>query len=619
MPAMADAFSRAWPAPTWSPVNHRHISSGIAALPPQMFILEMNKLKPDRNNCQNILPTPEQTFQPRKLYLPALFIVAVILMLLVFIGFSTYWNLDRAQANALRFVHQRGAAILDVIENGIRSLGRDVDKRQFVNRMIRGTGKNEAVAYVYATDGGEILSRSETYSAGAFGVWRPEVNQLNPDASRMRRLAGGRFVYEIAKQVSLYPEPSDDADGKNQIVLVLGLNMQTFEAARHEDFHHAIIMVSILAALAAGTVFFIFVISRYHRMNRRLKQAQDYTRQVVDSMANGLLSIDADGRIISWNLLGLSLLGIQAPEEIEMHLDRVLDFESSGISETLATGYSVMDREITVALHDGQQVPVAVSVTPILPEPGRCEGAVVILRDLREIKRLEEKVRRTEKLAALGKMAAAVAHEIRNPLSSIRGFAQFLRQVLQDREKEQEYAATMVREVDRINRVVTDLLNFARPLELEPRTSAPVDLIAHTVRLVEADAAVRGVDIKMHTENGPETAVIDPNLMTQVLLNLMLNAMQAVEEGGRVDVGVRAAPEEGQIIFQVEDNGPGIDETNRNRIFDPFFTTREKGTGLGLAIVQKIVENHQGNIRVESPVPETGRGCRFTIRIPDRL
>jgi two-component system sensor histidine kinase HydH len=382
------------------------------------------------------------------------------------------------------------------------------------------------------------------------------------------------------------------------------------------DFQHAIVMLSILAVLGGGAVFFIFVIHLYHRMNQRLRETQDYTRQVVDSMANGLLSIDADGRVLSYNNLSLEILGLAQSEIEQFDLNRIIDFQTSGISKTLEEFVIIMDREITITRSGGDELPLAISVTPILTTDNACQGAVIILRDLREIKLLEEKVRRTEKLAALGKLSAAVAHEIRNPLSSIRGFAKFLGHALKDRPKDQEYADVMVKEVDRINRVVTDLLNFASPMELAPEYVNPAELVAHTIRLVEGDAQTRNIIIEVNTENSPESVFLDPYQITQVLLNLMLNALQATGAGQSLNVGVAMNKDSSAVSFWVEDDGPGIAGDHIEKIFDPFFTRREKGTGLGLAIVQKIVENHLGTVQVISPLPGKIYGCRFVISIP---
>jgi two-component system sensor histidine kinase HydH len=350
-------------------------------------------------------------------------------------------------------------------------------------------------------------------------------------------------------------------------------------------------------------------------VDKTLRQTKDYTREVVANMANGLISIDSAGKIVSFNLLALELLGIEESKARGMDLRKLLDFEISGIRRTLVNCVPVLDFEIYHQHKAGEMVPLALSATPIKDGKGGCNGAVLILRDLREIKLLQEKVKRSEKLAAIGELAAGVAHEIRNPLSSIRGFAQFLRHSLKDKPQEKEYAETMVTEVDRINRVVTDLLTFARPMAVEISPTDITDLIEHSVRLVEADALSREITIERKISDLTRLPM-DANQITQALLNLLLNALQAVPPKGHVEIGAELDASDSQLHLWVKDNGPGIPSTQIEKVFEPFYTTHEKGTGLGLSIVHKIAENHNGEIRVNSPPKGSNRGCCFSIILP---
>jgi two-component system sensor histidine kinase HydH len=373
-------------------------------------------------------------------------------------------------------------------------------------------------------------------------------------------------------------------------------------------------MAASLLVLGSGAFFFTFVIQNYYVVDKVFTQSRDYLRQVIASMANGMLSIDTQGKIISCNDLALNLLGLKASEVKHIDLKSIIDFESSGISKMLTTGESVVEKEI---LHDrgSDMVPLALSISPILDENGHCTGAVIILRDLTEIKRLQEKVRRSQRLAAIGELAAGVAHEVRNPLSSIRGFAQFLAHVLKDQPQEREYAEIMVKEVDRINNVVTNLLSFARPVKPEPTPTDIPKLINHAVRLVEEDARLRNVTIRVSASDGLNKINVDGNQITQVMLNLILNALQAVESGGNISVAAQKV-DSNKLKLTVQDDGAGISPDQAEKIFDPFYTTREKGTGLGLAIVHMIVENHRGEINVVSPVPEKSKGTLITISLP---
>ena len=170
--------------------------------------------------------------------------------------------------------------------------------------------------------------------------------------------------------------------------------------------------------------------------------------------------------------------------------------------------------------------------------------------------------------------------------------------------------------MDRINRVVTDLLSFANPKAAELEATHAPELINHVIQLIEADAQSKNIEVQSYTDTDMGEISLDAYQMTQAFLNLLLNSLKFVEKGGTIEVKALLMEKGTQFVFQVEDDGPGIPPENMAKIFDPFFTTRETGTGLGLAIVHKIVENHQGDIDVDSPPPGKTKGCRFTIRIP---
>ncbi len=569
----------------------------------------------------------------KRLYLPALSIIGTVVLMLVIISISTYRNIKRQQETALTFLNIQGKGLLNSLEAGIRSgMMMPMWEEDDVGLMIREVARNSETVYIYIiNEQNKIVHHTNYEMEGETASWKPQINNDNHTASRIIRLPDGRSVYEIAKKFSpinkatVMPYHSSMIMQHNKKfkhlhqgeTVVLGLDITPVESARRSDLYHALTMAAIIFALGSGTLFFIFVIQNYYLVDKALKQTKDYTRQVVASMANGLISINAQGLIVSYNDLALKLLGLEESDIRGMDLQSVFDFNSTGIHDTLTKCQSVMDREINHRIGSENHVPLAVSVTPIFETEDNCAGAVIILRDLSEIKQLEEKVRRSEKLAAIGKLAAGVAHEIRNPLSSIRGFAQFLRHALKDRPQDREYAETMVTEVDRINTVVKDLLTFARPMVAERAPTDLNELVSHTVRLAQEDARSREVTIKVDMAPDLNEILLDADQITQALLNLLLNALHAVKNGGNIHLGAcKIDSNNERLRLWVEDDGHGISKDTLNKIFDPFFTTREKGTGLGLPIVHKIVENHNGEIRVESPVPGKTQGCRFTIQIP---
>lgn len=570
-------------------------------------------------------------FHPKKLYLPALSIVAVVVLLLILISISTIRNLDREKTRALHFLHRQGVALIKSIEASARTGMKSLMWQEIsLGKLLQETAKDEEIDYVYLIDNdGLIAHHSDPSKEGEVAAWKPAFLDSDQIITRKTDLAEDIHIYELAKYFSPMNEPftldsKNDVEGQRQLaaththrgdIIVLGMRMTALEDARHADILHALIMAGIILVLGSGALFFIFVIQNYYLVNRTLKQTQDYTRQVVASMANGLLSVDIYGKVISYNLLALELLDLKESEVRGMDFNKIIDFNTTGIFQTLNHCEAVLDKEINFRKKSGDIVPLALSITPIMGEDQTCQGAVIVLRDLREIKLLEEKVRRSEKLAAIGELAAGVAHEIRNPLSSIRGFAQYLRHALKEKPQEKEYAETMVSEVDRINTVVTDLLTFARPMEAELVPTDLTELLEHTVRLVQADARALKVNIQMDVNNLSKVP-LDADRMTQAILNLLLNSLQTVKTGGQITVGAAVNTSDSCLTIWVEDDGSGIPSDQKDKIFDPFFTTREKGTGLGLAIVHKIVENHNGDIRLESPPSGKQHGCRFTIIIP---
>ncbi|MQL53927.1 hypothetical protein GFC01_17020 [Desulfofundulus thermobenzoicus] len=247
--------------------------------------------------------------------------------------------------------------------------------------------------------------------------------------------------------------------------------------------------------------------------------------------------------------------------------------------------------------------------TPLSGEVGEIAGAINRMVDTRQA--LQEQVSRMERLAAVGELAAGLAHEIRNPLTGISGFAQCLARALPPGEELHQQAEIIVNEVIRIESIIQELLNFARPRD---GRVLPVDinqLVEETVVLISPRVQRAGVEIKLSLAPDLPEIYGDSQQLKQVFLNLCLNAVQAMERGGRLTITTRREGSHVQAIFA--DTGCGIDPGQVEKIFDPFFTTRVKGTGLGLPVSQRIVEKHGGNIRVES---RPGEGSAFTVFLP---
>lgn len=235
-------------------------------------------------------------------------------------------------------------------------------------------------------------------------------------------------------------------------------------------------------------------------------------------------------------------------------------------------------------------------------------------KEISDIKQIEREANHNDKLAMLGKISAAIAHEIRNPLTAIRGFIQLLRPHLKQLGKD-EYAQIILMEIDRTNDIIYEFLNSSKPTAPERTVYRVSSLLRQAVLLTESEALIKGCEVSMLAEPEELLVSIDPKQLKQVLLNLIRNAMDAIEEvkGRKGHILVEAKSSGTNALISISDNGSGIDKASLNRLSDPFFTTKEKGTGLGLSESYRIVKNHGGAISVESAL---GVGTTFMISLP---
>ena len=332
----------------------------------------------------------------------------------------------------------------------------------------------------------------------------------------------------------------------------------------------------------------------------------------MKSLPVGLIATDKDGKIAFYNSAAERITGLNLSQAQGKDPEIILPSHFCGLTESLDRGESIYEKEMECEFIEDKIVPVSVSASKIINEEGQFVGQVQIIRDLGEVRRLQGEIRRKEKLAAIGGLAAGVAHEIRNPLSSIKGIASYFKNKFDENSDDEEMAGVMIEEVERLNRVISELLEFARPTDIKLKTTDLSSLIEHSVRLIEKEASTKDIEIKLDLSQQPLSAEIDSDRFSQCLLNLYLNSLQAMEKDGQLSI--KSSLTDGNIIIiEIRDTGSGIKTENLNKIFDPYYTTKTKGTGLGLAIVHKIIEAHKGNTRVRS-VP--GQGTTFIISIP---
>ena len=570
-------------------------------------------------------------------------IIGSVGILLIVVVVLAYQNYSREKKYMSRILSEKGAAIIKAVEAGARTgmMGMMWGGQQ-VQTLLEETARLPDVFYISVVDrNGLVLASSNRSLIGtqmsggpsekgidqpdstnwrykriddqrnAFEVYRsfrPVSHRDTWMGDRMRQMMQGRGRMMGPDNDWCFPTSSGDSD---QIILV-GLDPQPFEEGRKEDIRNTAIISGVLILLGLAGFISMFWMQGYRSAKKSLQDTSAIKDQVVTSLPVGLIATDKDGKIAFYNSAAERITGLDLAQARGKEPDSVLPRHLCGLKESLDLGESINEKEMECEFTENKIVPVSISASKIINEEGQFVGQVLIIRDLGEVRRLQDEIRRKKKLAAIGGLAAGVAHEIRNPLSSIKGIASYYKSKFEDGSEDKEMAGVMIEEVDRLSRVISERLEFARPTKLNRKLSDMNELLKHSTRLVEQEAAAKKVDIQLNLTSESIEADVDPDRLTQCFLNLFLNALQAMESGGRLTVSSSTGAN-GNVAIDIKDNGSGISAEDLSKIFDPYFTTKPKGTGLGLAIVHKIIEAHQGQIKVRSTI---GQGTVFSIALP---
>jgi two-component system sensor histidine kinase PilS (NtrC family) len=359
---------------------------------------------------------------------------------------------------------------------------------------------------------------------------------------------------------------------------------------------------------------------------------ETFNRNIIQSLDSGLLTIDSSGKIIFLNRTGEKILNRHEGELKDTSIFGLFP-KIDGVIEQVKKKPSELpfnyQRYETLLIHlDGRKTYLGFSISPLTDPEGSFIGHTLIFQDITKFKEMEEQMKRVDKMAAVGVLAAGMAHEIRNPLASLSGSIQMLKSELILNDYQQHLMEITLRESERLNSLVTDFLLFAHPPQTHKILCPIRRVIEETIDLfIRSPSFHDGIRLLRPNGHDEVRISIDPDQMKQVFWNLFINAAQAISEGGDIriqlgkenlwrDTNLPLSPElKGRewVKISIIDSGNGIAPEEKEKIFEPFFTTKENGTGLGLSIVHKIIENHDGLIKVDS---ELGRGATFNIFLP---
>ncbi len=390
----------------------------------------------------------------------------------------------------------------------------------------------------------------------------------------------------------------------------LGLSIEPLKNINDRIYRRLIIITFILIFIASIMLTFIFIRQRYDLLKRQFTVVETYSSNIIENVSDAILVFNNRSGIQIFNRAAEQLFKKNKTEVLNHSVEAL--FEIDFCLDLKKADHEIRQIECTIA---GRHKILLISKSSFFDGDERL-NFILVIRDVTDQKRMEDRLKRQEQLTAMGQLAAGVAHEIRNPLNSISTIVQQLRKDFTPKEEHdiyQELTAIVYNEVKRINEKINEFLRFSRPDPLRPQKFYLQKWLKDIIRQYEALLKEKSITLKLRF-NWDGEVLWDANQIRQVLINLIQNAVDAMDKGGSLTIEIRKEGEE--IILEIEDSGKGIPEENLEKIFNLYFTTKAHGTGIGLSMVQRIVFEHEGTISVQS---KTGEGTRFTIRLPQEV
>ncbi len=373
------------------------------------------------------------------------------------------------------------------------------------------------------------------------------------------------------------------------------------------------------AGQLVGTIGVAHNLTEIRRLEDELASKNRFMANILQDSADGIITLDPSGIITSWNRGAEAIFGFSAAEAVGSSINITIPQELRDsreydlIDQKVRSQGAVRNYQAERMTKDGRRIQVIFTRTAIRDEQGEMIGSSAVVKDVTSFRSLERQLADAEHLATLGELSAGLAHEVKNPLAGIKGAIDVIRDSLSLDDVHREVLGDVLHEVNRIDRIVRDLLDYAKP---KPPSHTDINLpeiAQRIVALARKSSKDEAHSIKIVAQQDLPRFTGDETQLEQVLLNLLLNALNAMPSGGRIEVRLAYDSETHCIRAEVEDNGPGIPEEVRKKIFQPFFTTRTDGTGLGLATCLKNIQYHGGTIDLRS---EMGRGTTFIVTIP---
>ena len=474
----------------------------------------------------------------------------------------------------------------------------DLRKTFGLGRLIQDVGEVHGMSYVMIQDEEGILTATRNVSGAKRILDDPFLSALWRGGGYATRTLPfqGHDVFEVVKTVS--------SDGERLGLLRVAFDLHEIRALERKSRRRMMMTIAVLSLLGMIALNAVVIYQNMNLAVRARDEVSTFSGAVLSGMADGVLVVSEDGTVALANDVARSMFG----KQIDLVPQGLKPLVEEAIRESRPTVHG-----LEIKGGDGKQRYLTLSASRVRVPGEEAPYTVIILRDVTEERRLRDQIERSERITALGRLAAAVAHEVRNPLNAIGMTAQRLRAEFEPREGAEEYRRFLdvIRsEIGRLDDIITQFLRFAAEPQIDLRTEDVGELVDSVITQEAGQAAARGVRLTSDVAAGRK-ALIDGRQMRQVLLNLISNAIESMEGGGEVTIA--AGQQDAWVEIVVEDDGPGMSPEELEQALELHFTTKDKGTGLGLPISQRIVERHGGILSLES---RKGVGTKATIRIP---
>lgn len=468
-------------------------------------------------------------------------------------------------------------------------------------KLLSEIANNKYIVYLALQDTNSILVATQNIEGLNSISTDPFLNQAMLEGKNASREFKWRnqTVYEIVRPFYY----------KNHVVGIyrLGLSLSGIQALNARTLQRIFVIFTVLILVGCLLFVLLSIRHKYEVIDKQYNFVQTYYGKILQNITDGVISFTSKSKISMINKAARNLLALNGRDYINDDISKLPPeiFPPNGDN-------NLQSRELVL---NGAQPAKTISVdtSVIREDDGEISTTIYVLRDLTEKRKLEEQIKQREKLASMGRMAAGVAHEVRNPLNAISTIVQQFALDFQPKKNGDEYnqlTKLLINEVRRLNGIVTQFVNFSKPAKLKLTAFSASELLQEIKRLTENEAAGKGAAIKTNFAN-LGTVFWDEDQIKQCLFNLTKNAVQAIDQGGQVSLNAENVS--GKIKIEIVDNGVGISEKNFNKIYELYYTTKPSGTGLGLSIVHRIITEHGGTISVES---KPHQGAKFVIELP---